>query len=266
MKDFFKIKFRVFSLEVLGVILTTFLIVDFILIATYVEAPLSFILMLAILVLWVLGYMCLQGSMESWIYKVLSPALEEVFKVKGSLILQKSFQANLINKYKLVPKNIICKDTRGLIKKEINGEVISFGEVLLLDGVTTEHLLAYRFKCRTGVLKSIYISNRKLFKEMEHKNIYETGVKKFDKDFVSIVLNDIDGKAFLSKKNITTFNKLNESGVLFTLYVDSKQIIILRSGSLVKKEMPTYEEYVSILKEYDEFCLTIVNLFNAKKS
>ena len=34
MKDYFKSKLGIFSIEVLGVILTTFLIVDFILIAT----------------------------------------------------------------------------------------------------------------------------------------------------------------------------------------------------------------------------------------
>ena len=266
MKNYLKTRMGVFSLEVLGVVLTTFLIIDFILIANYVEAPLSFVLMLLILILWVAGYTCLQGSKDSWIFKVANPAIEDVFKVKGVNALQKSFQANLINKYKLVSKDIICKDTKGCIKKDINGNVMTFGEVLLLDGVKTKRALSYRFKCRTGILKTVYISNTDDFKSMNHKNIYETSVKKFDKDFVSVVLNEIDGKAFLSKKNIATFNKLNEAGIKFTVYVDSKQIIVLRDGSIIKDDLPTYEEYVNILKEYDSFCLTIVNLFNAKKS
>ena len=266
MKDYFKTKLGIFSIEVLGVILTTFLIVDFILIATYVSAPLSFVLMLVILCLWVFGYSCLQGSKDTWICKVAKPAINDVFDIKGSNVLQKSFQANLINTYKLVPKNIICKDTKGCIKKEVNGNTIAFGDVLLLDGVTTKNMIAYRMKCRTGVFKSIYISNIDGFKSMDHKNIYETTVKKFDRDFISIVPNEVDAKSFLSKKNIATFNKLNENGVKFTLYVDSKQIIVLRDGSIIRDDLPTYEEYVEILKEYNDFCLTIANLFHAKKS
>lgn len=266
MKGYFKERIGVISLEILCVILTLFLIIDFILIARFVSAPLSFILMLIILTLWVIGYTCLQGSKESWMFKVAYPALKEICKMKGEIVFQKSFQANLINNYKLVNKDIICKDTRGLVKRDIKGNVISFGEVLLLDGVTTTRALAYRFKCRTGVFKTIHISNDELYKNVDHGKLFETGNKTFDKNFISLVSSDLDAKSFLTKKNLATFNKLEENGVKFTLYIDNKQVIVLRNGCLINDKLPTLEEYEEELKEYFDFASTVVNLFSAKKS